>query len=88
VAADFGLVADAAEADADDLAAEGARDRLAQRGLADPGRTHQAEDRRASRPFGRLVVLALLGDRSDALTHSHVLDDAVLDLVEAVVVLI
>ena len=45
MAADLGLVADAAEGDADELAAERARDRLAERGLADAGRADQREHR-------------------------------------------
>ena len=48
VAADLGLVADAAERDADELAPERARDRLAERGLADAGRADEAEDRARS----------------------------------------
>ena len=53
VAADLGLVAHAAERDAHELAAERARDRLAERGLADAGRADEAEDR------AREVVLQL-----------------------------
>ena len=46
VAADLGLVVHAAEADADECAAHGAGDRLAERGLADAGRPDEAQDRR------------------------------------------
>ena len=74
VAADLGLVMDAAEADADELPAHGAGDRLAERGLADAGRADEAEDRRLA--FGR------------ELAHGEIFDDAALDLVEAVVVLV
>ena len=42
VAADLGLVVHAAERDADELAAEGAGDRLAERGLADAGGPDEA----------------------------------------------
>ena len=45
VAADLGLVADAAEREAHELAVERARDRAAERGLADAGRADEAEDR-------------------------------------------
>ena len=72
VAADLGLVAHAAQRDADELAAERARDRLAERRLADAGRPHQAQDR------------PLLAGRQ--LAHRQVLEDALLDLLEVVVV--
>jgi hypothetical protein len=42
MAADLGLVVHAAEAHAHELAAHGARDRLAERGLADAGRPDKA----------------------------------------------
>ena len=45
VAADLGLVADAAEGDADELAAERAGDGLAERRLADAGRADQRDHR-------------------------------------------
>src|SRR6185436_84510 len=72
VAADLRLVAHAAERDAHELAPERARDRLAERGLADAGRAAEAQDR------------ALLVRRE--LAHRDVLDDAPLDLLEVVVV--
>jgi hypothetical protein len=75
VAADLGLVAHAAEGDAHEGAAGGVGDRLAERGLADPGRAGEAEDR------GAAVV-------ARELEHGHVLEDALLDLVEAVVVVV
>ena len=74
VAADLGLVMDAAERDADELPPHGAGDRLAERRLADAGRADEAEDRR----------LALRRE----LAHGEILDDAALDLVEAVMVLV
>jgi hypothetical protein len=74
MAPDLGLVAHAAQRHAHVLAARGLGDRLTQRGLADAGRPDQAQDRR----------LELV----DALLHRKVLEDAVLDLVEAVVVLV
>ena len=79
VAADLGLVADAAERHAHELAAHGAGDRLADRGLAGAGRADQRQDR-----AGALVGLdaALLAQLRDG----EVLDDAVLDVVEAGVV--
>ena len=74
MAADLRLVAHAAERDAHELAVHRARDRLAERRLADAGRADEAEDR-------PLHVALQLPDR-------EVLDDALLDLVEVVVVLV
>ena len=79
VAADLGLVADAAERHAHELAAGRAGDRLADRGLAGAGRADQRED-----GAGAAVLL-------DAALHAQlldgqVLDDAVLDVLEARVV--
>ena len=74
VAADLGLVADAADRDADELAAERARDRLAERRLADAGRADEAEDRP--------------GDVALQLRDGEVLDDPLLHLLEVVVVLV
>ena len=45
VAADLGLVADAAEGDADELATHRPGDRLAEAGLADAGRPDERDDR-------------------------------------------
>src|SRR5205085_2652092 len=72
VAADFGLVANAAERHAHELAPRSTRNRLAERGLADAGRADEAEDRAT-----QLVGTAL---------HREVFDDAVLDLFEAKVI--
>ena len=72
VPADLGLVVHAAEAHAHELAAHGAGDRLPERGLAHARRANQAQDRR----------LALWRQ----LAHGQILDDAPLDLFEAVVV--
>ena len=74
VAADLRLVADAADRDAHELPAERARDRLAERGLADAGRADEAEDLARD-------LLAELRDR-------EVLDDPLLDLLEVEVVLV
>ncbi len=74
VAADLGLVADAAEGEADELASGGAGDRLRQRGLPYARRADEAEDR----PLGLLHELA----------HGQELENALLDLIEAVVVLV
>src|SRR4051812_36377328 len=70
VAADLGLVAHAAERLADEPAAGGVGDRAGERGLADAGRADQAQDRAA---------LA----RHEGL-DGEVLEDALLDLLEAV----
>ncbi len=72
VAADLGLVAHAAERHAHELAAGRLGDRLAERGLADARRADEAQDR-----AGQLV---------GALLHGEILDDALLDLLEAVVI--
>ena len=72
MAANLGLVAHAAERHAHELASGRLGDRLAERGLADAGRADQAEDR-----SGQLV---------GALLHREVLDDALLDLLQAVVI--
>ena len=74
VPADLGLVTHAADRDADELAPERARDRLAERRLADSGRPDEAEDRPGE------VVLQL--------RDGEVLDDPLLDLVEVEVVLV
>ena len=81
VATDLGLVADAAERDADELAAHGAGHRLAERGLADAGRAGQ-QDHRAGAPAADHLQAALGAAGADG----EVLDDPLLDLVEAVVV--
>ena len=81
VAADLGLVADAAQRHADELASGGAGDRLADRGLAGAGRADQGQDR-----AGLLVLRdAAVGPQ---LAHGQVLGDAVLDVLEAGVVLV
>ena len=72
MAADLGLVAHAAERHAHEFAAGRLGDRLAERGLADAGRTDQAQDRP-----GQLV---------GALLHGEILDDALLDLLQAEVI--
>ena len=74
VAPDLGLVVDAAQAHAHELAAHGLRDALAQRGLAHAWRADEGED---GAPDG-------VRERA----HREVLEDALLDLLQAVVVLI
>ena len=73
MAADLGFVAHAAERDAHELAAEGAGDRLAERGLAHARRPDETEDR----------ALHLFLE----LAHGEVFEDAFLHLFEVVVVL-
>ncbi len=73
MAADLGLVVHAAERDAGELAAEGARDGAAERGFADARRSDEAED--------RALHVGLEA------AHGEVVEDAVLDLFEAVVIL-
>jgi hypothetical protein len=72
VAADLGLVVRAAEARALELESQRAGDALPERGLAHARGTHEAQDRAAA-----------LGVQ---LAHGEVLYDALLDLLEAVVV--
>ena len=72
VAADLGLVVDAAQADPDELAAQRLGDALAQRGLAGARRAGEAEDR----PLHVLLELA----------DGQVFEDPLLDLLEVVVV--
>ena len=74
VAADFRLVMDAAQADPGEFALHGARDALAQRGLAHARRTDEAEDGRMA---GRIQF-----------AHGEILDDPLLDLVEPAVILV
>ena len=74
MAADLGFVPDSAERDAHELPARRLGDGLAQRCLADPGRTDQAED-------GAL-------ERAGARLHRQVLQDALLDLLQAIVVVL
>ena len=79
MAADLGLVAHAARADALELAPQRARDRAPERGLAHAGRPDEAQDRAAR------------GCRfppTHELAHGQELDDAVLDLLDVVVVLV
>ena len=74
MAADLRLVVDAAEAHAHELAAHGPRDALAERRLADAWRPDEGQDGAAD------------GVRQGA--HREVLEDALLDLLQAVVVLV
>ena len=74
MAADLRLVVDAAEAHPDELAAHRPGDALAERRLADAGRSDEGEDRAAD----------LVGEGADR----EVLEDPLLDLLEAVVVLV
>src|SRR5450759_4846750 len=74
VPADFRLVMHAAQADADKRPVHGARDRLPQRGLADPGRSDEAENR-------RLAVRRQFSNRK-------VFDDPAFDLLQPEVILV
>ena len=74
MATDLGLVAHTTQGHANELAAGGTCHRLTQRGLADARRANQAQDRCL--------------DLVDALLHREILKDAVLDLVEAVMIFI
>ena len=79
--ADLGLVAHAAEGDAYEVATQGTRDRLPQRGLADAGRTDEREHRARAPPADHFeTALRATG------ANGEVFDDAVLHVVQAVVV--
>src|SRR5262249_1042145 len=80
VAADLRLVAHPAEAHAHELATQRARNRLPEAGLAHTGRSDEAQDRSAQL---RRPVVVLLGPQ---LPHREVLEDAVFDTVEVVMV--
>ena len=89
VAADLGLVADPAQGDPHERATQGAGHRLAERGLAHTRRARPApgSTRAVARPARRVVLL--VGGRGALeaqLAHGQLLDDAVLDLVQAGVV--
>src|SRR5581483_6644862 len=73
VPADLGLVADATQGDAYELAAHGPRHRLPERGLADPGRSDQREHRTG--PTTAHHAETAFGPTT---THGEVLDDSVL----------
>ena len=81
MATDLGLVAHAAQGHPGKLAPQGASDRFTERRLADSGRPHEGED-------GARAALGRGGQATvDAeLAHGEILDDAVLDVVQAVVV--
>ena len=74
VAADLALVVHAAQGDAGELAAHGAGDALAEAGLADARRADEAQDRAPA--LGRQLV------------DGQKLDDPLLDLLQAVMVLV
>src|SRR5690606_38808552 len=86
VAADVGLVARAAEADAHILAAERLGDRLRDARLAHARRSGEQQD--GSLVHLESVELALTGPFGLELAYSEVLEDAVLDLLQPVVILV
>ena len=81
VAADLGLVTHAAQGDPDELAPERVGHGLAQRRLADAGGTDQGQDGARAAPVDRRQPALGL-----ELAHGQVLEDAVLHVLEAVVV--
>ncbi len=83
VTADLRLVPDAAERHPDELTAHGPGHRLAERCLTDAGRAHQREDGAAAATADH--AQAAVGP---ALAHGQVLDDALLDVIQAGVVLV
>ena len=82
VPADLGLVPDATERDADELAPERPSDGLAEGRLADARRADEGEDRPRTPPDGCETTLGL------QLAHGEELEDARLHLDKAVVVLV
>ena len=80
VAADLRLVPDAAQGHLHELPVDGLRDGAHDGGLADAGRADEAQDR----PAHDGVLLRLVPKSQDG----QVFDDALLDLLEAVVVLV
>src|SRR5207302_758152 len=91
MSANLGLVADAAEAHADELAVERARDAAPERGLAHARRSDEAQDRCLQRA-PRLCRLVSGGRGVDlgtrALTHREPFQKPVLHLREPVVILV
>ncbi len=83
VATDLGLVADAAECEANERATEGLGHRFAQGRLADPGRPDQGQDHASAPAAGAVVFHVSL--RTE-LADGQVLDQAILYIVEAGVV--
>ncbi len=83
VAADLGLVVHATEGDADELPSERTRDRLAERRLADTGRSDQGEDR-----AGSSSALFREPTLRPELADGQVFDDPVLHVAEALVILV
>src|SRR5438132_8612902 len=72
--ADLGLVVDAAKREPDELAPQRSRNRLAEAGLANAGRPHEAENRRA--------------EALRALADGHVLQDPFFDFLDTIVVFV
>ena len=91
-AADLGLVADAAQSQTHELAAHGAGDAQAQRSLADAGRADEAQDH----PFALTpdlvglwyLVLRLILAFQLELAHGQILQNAVFDVAQAVVIFV
>src|SRR5262249_14222925 len=93
--ADLRLVADAAQRHSRELSPQRAGDALAEAGFAHPGRAHEAEDglaRRAVschvRRLGRRGAIETGCAFLAELLHREVLEDAVLDLLEIVVIFV
>ncbi len=90
VAADLGLVAYAAQRDTNEATAHCARDRLAERRLADARRADEGDDRAGASARGALPPRRLVSDGHASLgaqlAHAEILDDAVLHLVETRVI--
>ena len=84
--ADLGLVADATERDAHEAPAHRPGDRFAEAGLADAGGADEGDDRAVAAPAAGVAIgETALGAQ---LARGEELDDAVLDVVEPVVVVV
>ena len=90
VTADLGLVTHTAQGDADKLAPHSMRDRAPQRGLAHSRRTDEAQDHALA--YAADLILRRLRQLSRALqaqlAHCQKLQDALLDILQAVVILV
>ena len=80
---DLGFIVNAAQRDTGELAPQGARHRLAERGLADAGRSDQGDDRARSPTTDHLEATGIA-----PLAHGEKLDDPVLDVLQPGVVLV
>src|SRR5690606_30200173 len=87
----FGFVAHAAQTHTDKLAPHSPRNRRAERRLADAGRANEAQNRAralAANMVDRLLLFQLLRAFLTQLPHGQKLKDALLDILQTVVILV